>query len=300
MFFMSVFTCCCVAQEDEHFNDDKTLYDSGYALFKFYEDFEIDEKINNYDTVTDIENELRNNTIKLKEALLEQALDYFDKVIEKHPESKYYISALYNKAGAEYILGYNTAKISYLSLINSVKVENDSLNKSFILPSIYFLAELECKDKNYTKSLEYIAILDKNPRFPIGSDLYYVEMADHAYMAGKNYINLGDNQKALEAMLPYIIGPEHMYSEHLVRQTAQLIKNKYGRQQANKLFEKAISKIYFNKEGPRKYYYIKFLDTDIEIYYTPKIGVVDGSQTAEIERNISRSNFKRLINGNLL
>ncbi len=123
-------------------NEDKVYYEKGIALQ--YAHYETDL----------LEMMLSNDSIKSKSAnkivdqLQQQAIYQYDLLLEEFPNSKFSLDALYQKAEAQYSLGFNAdAKKNFLKVISINPKKGKSLLK---------LAHIELEEKNYSEAIKYV------------------------------------------------------------------------------------------------------------------------------------------------
>lgn len=303
MLSLILFNCIfCFAQEDQDQHEDIALLSKGIAICEVI-DNELRDQIESLDTTTQSEAILRYDLEEMRENLCKKSLLYFDKLIQKYPESRLYYIAMYNKAWLQRCLEEDDdAKISYLTVINNIDTTQEYYSK-LKRPSLTALADIEINRKNYSQAIEYLnAVKNRHDKKLSQLDQKYQEI-ELSRLYGRAFIGLKNDVKAFEYLLPTIFeykqGSDFVYmtiykNDENVRLAASLIKKLYTPEKARELFGKASKKIYYDPAG--KYYYIKFLNTKVEAYSGLEYSELDGTQKDAVAKNIENSLFKKLLN----
>lgn len=206
--------------------------------------------------------------------------DYHDFLL-KFPQSDYKFSALNEKAFTEfYLQEYNNAKNSYLEILKFVQ-ENKELKDPFLrvpysqddryLNHLYHnLADVEIKTKNYEQAIKYLDEVQKNSyRISCGNGLY-PEIANIANSYSECYLNLKDDEKICDVLIPVAALPMLNEGSVTVTRLYKTLLKKYKKEELKKLFEESFKTIH-TKEGiinaySGTIYYVKFLNRDVILY----------------------------------
>lgn len=214
--------------------------------------------------------------------LNKQNSENYNQFLNSFPDSKYIFSALHGKALTELVLkNYESSKDSFLKTLKYIHDNNGKTDDNYfitfgkddekLLNEIYkSLANIEMAQKNYFQAIKYLDESQKNfTRIWCGNG-FYSETAYIANLYSECYLNLNDDEKICDILIPVAAVP--MVNENSVTVTrlySALIK-KYKKDNLKKIFEESFKNLY-SKEGvlnARKMiiYYVKFLNRDIILY----------------------------------
>lgn len=290
---------------------DIALFNKGVAIFEIIHETSFEYELANIDT-TSVKGKVKYETLNnKKEDILDYALEQFEKVIEEYPNSKLYYKSLYNLAHINSLMDYEENEIKYLKMILSSNADDkENSGRSGIMANPYAnfkneaskrLTEIYIKKGNYKTALEYKKVNEKYPLQHFCGNAFAADEIYNAKQYAKIYIGIGENEKALNYLLPHIFNNDLASNSDLVDLTIEILKKYFNQSQIKKDFENSISALYSktekNKNDEWTNYYIKYFDTEIEIPNWNLRFEKDTEKTKlELEKVIRESEFYKKLN----
>ncbi|MBY8962007.1 hypothetical protein KJK34_04505 [Flavobacterium sp. D11R37] len=254
----------CKAQDND---EDIALFSKGIALYELQSDG-FDLNIDNDSTFKQI--------IKLRKNVLNKSHGYFSELIKKYPKSKLYFYALNNKAQIEYELEeYDSARDTYIEIINSKANDKESYSSGGFMGESYTnyknraciqLANIEHENKNFKEAIKYLDLTNKYPYQHFCGNAYASRDIYMAQQYAKNYSALGDTEKTLNYLLPYVFPDGLADNTELVNFTVEFLKKIYGTENIKRMFAAAKQTLKYKEPKNKKsygQYAITFLDKEI-------------------------------------
>lgn len=306
-------SCSSLKKSNSNKNEklDIVAFNKGATIFEMVKELSIDWELKRLDTLKQDEKVKYVILKNKKEEILELALDQFGKVIQDYPNSELYHKTLYNLAHISSLLEYEEDEIKYLEMIlNSNANDRENSGRSGIMANPYAnfkneasnkLTEIYIKKGEFETALEYKKINDKYPLQHFCGNAFAADEIYNAKQYAKIYIGLGDNEKALGYLLPHIFNNGLASNSSLVELTINFLKNNYSQEKLRTDFENSTKNIYskIEKKGDNEWnkYYIKYLDTEIEIPNWSLSFETDNEKTkSELEKTIKESEFHKKLN----
>ena len=252
-----------------------------------------------------------------QEGNYKKAYSVFEKFLKKFPNDEGYPKAFYNT-------GIISLKIS--DTIKAESIFKNILNSNFndlegsgkdIMDNPYtlykhnssrILSEIYFNRKNYNKALDYLKISDEKFKFYADCANAAVEYdIETAISFSKCYSALGDTNKAIEVLMPYVFPVLFGGVKEAVNNLVPLLKSKYGVDEFEKEVKLMIDNIYFDKDYKKvftklfeKPILFKFnLDLDDMIFEGKinKNAVTEEEIKEYVKNKIQGYYFYRLANG---
>ncbi len=217
---------------------------------------------------------------KIKESILEKALEMYQELIDSFPKSKLLFRTLNNKGFVELFLDDTAeAKKTFLTILNSEANDKEKGGiGSGLMAEPYAnyknraartLSSISIQEKKWNEALSYLALTKKYPYRHFCGNEY---AADDIYMAelyGQCYLGLQDYKKAYRILLPNILENGLADNSSLVDTAYKALLKTYSKDELRRLFELAFKDIKTEtvKNGKNEYqrHYITFLESKIEI-----------------------------------
>jgi tetratricopeptide (TPR) repeat protein len=130
------------------------------------------------------------------------------------------------------------------------------------------LAEIALAEKQYKEALEYTRLFtEEYPYRHFCGNEYEADAIYTAYTYGRCYEGLGDMDKAISAMLPYVIYTGLASNSYLVDTLCVMIKKRYSEENIREELTRALSSIrQRNKKKPsQSEYYTVVFDVEIPV-----------------------------------
>ncbi|QYJ67791.1 tetratricopeptide repeat protein [Flavobacterium litorale] len=283
LLFGLIISLTCNAQDEPNGNEDTALFYKGIGFYEasyeaYHHKLKIHSKNKEVDSLKISRKFILESSAKLKEKILEQALEYFDELIENYPESKLYFMALNNKAEIEYELEYDAAKDTFIEILKSDASDNGPYNEDGLTGEAYAnyknraclrLAYIAHESENYNEAIKYLKLTEKYPYYHFCGNAYAENDIYMAQLYAKNYIALGNNKKALDYLLPHVFPSGFADNEKLVKLTANTIEKEYGSENAKEMFATAKKTLRCKSKKGFPPYVITFLGREIEVAMPP-------------------------------
>ena len=143
-----------------------------------------------------------------------------------------------------------------------------------------------------------------NEKYPLQHFCGNAFAADKIYNAKQYatiYNGMGENQKALNYLLPHIFNNGLSGNSDLVELTIETLKKNFDESLIKKRFENSMnelhSKVEKDKDDQWTNYYIKYFDTEIEIpSWTIGFETDNEKIKSELEKTIRESEFYKKLN----
>jgi len=193
-----------------------------------------------------------------RDGKFEKSLSVFEKFVKKYPKDQGYPKAFYNTGIISLKLSdTNKAESIFKNILNSDFNDLEGSgkgimdnpytlykhNSSSLLYGIYY------NRKNYSKALDYLVMSDEKFKFYADCANAAVENdIETAISFSKCYSALGDTNKAIEVLMPYVFPVLFGGVKEAVNNLVPLLKSKYGEDEFEKEVDLMIDNIYFDKE----------------------------------------------------
>lgn len=262
-------------------NEDLILFEKTVAIQELLND-ELNNFINLKDTIDiDSEEKIKQKfAITIKENILEKVIDNYNELITKYPKSKLLFRARNNKGFAELELEYyGEAEKTFIKILNSDANDKEKGGiGSGIMGEPYanyknrackILADLELKNKNYQKAINYLDTTKKYPYQHFCGNEFASEEIHMAEMYSNCYLGLNQYEKAYDILLPYIIENGLASNSEIIEITFNALLKNYKKEELKSQFENSFKDVLAIKETRNKneytFYYINFLNRKIEL-----------------------------------
>lgn len=258
---------------------DRLLFEKALLLHQLAtQGLDLDRTINAKDSVTARNKEYAQ---AIKETILEEALEYYQELIDSFPKSGLLFRALNNKGLIELELDDTKAAVQTFQEIIDSKVNDKEPGGtgSGIMAEPYanyknraskILTNIYLEQKDYNKALHYLELTKKYPYRHFCGNEYAAEEIYKCNLYARCYLGVGDTSQALKVLLPNILESGLADNSNLVQLTAEILLNKYTKEELKVLFERAFEPGNIKHEKAKKQTdfeknYIVFLGVDIEI-----------------------------------
>ncbi len=306
-------SCSSLKKSSSNKNEelDIVIFNKGVTIFEMVDELSLNWELKRLDTLKQKE-KIKYEVIKdQKEEILELALDQFEKLIKDYPNSKLYPKSLYNLAHINSLMNYEVSEIKYLKMILSSSAndkENSGRNGIMSNPYANFkneaskrLTEIHIKKGDYKTALEYKIINEKYPLQHFCGNAYASENIYNSKQYANIYIGLGNTKKALSYLLPNIFNDGLAKNSDLIDLTIKTLENNHKKPFLKTNFENSLNKFYSKKvkRGDDEWsnYYIKYLDTEIEVPSWSFAFETDNDIIkAELEKTVKESEFYLKLN----
>lgn len=290
---------------------DIVTFNRGVTIFEMIDELSIDWELQRLDTLKQNEKVKYDILKNEKEEILELALDQFGKMIQDYPDSKLYHKSLYNLAQISSLLNYEEDEIKYLEMIlNSNANDKENSGRSGLMSNPYAnfkneasnrLTEIYIQKEEFETALKYKKINKKYPLQHFCGNAFAADEIYNAKQYARIYIGLGENEKALNYLLPHIFNNGLANNSSLVELTINFLKDNYSQEKLITDFKESSKNIYSkvekNGDYKRTNYYIKYFDSEIEIPSWTLSFEIDNEKTkSELENTINESEFYKKLN----
>ncbi len=309
LLFLLIFASC-KSQKNNDSDMDTVLFNKGLAIFEVIEETGFDYELEKIDTTTTagkIEFEI---LATKKEDILDFALEQFERLTDKYPDSKLYHKALYNLAHISSILEYEQDEINYLKkiLASNANDKEDSGRRDLMSnPYANFkneasgrLTEIYIRKGDFAKALTYQKLNEEYPLQHFCGNAYAEDELKTAEKYAKIYNGMGDTEKALQYLLPHIFDNGLANNSFLVKLTIETLKKEDDFAAIKTEFNKALNSIYSKKEHKDDEWtshYIRFQGTEINVpIWNLQVTANQKEFNAEIEKTILESAFYKMLN----
>lgn len=309
-----ILTSCHSLKGSLYSQDEKTdmdYFNKGVTIFEVIDETSFEYDLKSIDTTAN-EGKARYETLNSKkEDILDFAFEQFLKIIEEYPNSKVYHKSLYNLAYISSLEDDEDNEIKYLKMIlESNANDKENSGRSGIMSNPYAnfknhaskrLTAIYLAKGEFKTALNFKQINEKYPLQHFCGNAFAEDEIYSAIQYAEIFIGLGEPQKALSYLLPNIFNNGLADNSDLVELTAKTLKDNYKLASLIKDFKNSIDNIYSRVEKQNQNtwtnYYIKYLDTEIEIPIW-EIGYYETDSEkmkSECEKIISESEFYRTL-----
>lgn len=314
LFILLILTSCSLLRQNHSTKEEKldlVIFNKGVAIFEVIEETSFDYELQNIDT-TKVDGKIKYETLyDKKEDILDFAFEQFEKVVEEYPNSELYHKSLYNLAHISSLMNYEEDEIKYLEMIlKSDANDRENSGRSGLMANPYAnfkneasnrLTEIYIKNGEFETALEYKKINEKYPLQHFCGNAFAEDEIYNAKQYAKIYIGLGDNEKVLGYLLPYIFNNGLASNSSLVELTVNFLKDNYSQEKLRTDFENSTKNIYSKVEKNRKNewtnYYTKYFGSEIEIpSWNLSFEADDEKIKSELEKTIKESEFYKKLN----
>jgi len=290
---------------------DIVTFNKGVTIFEMVDELSIDWELQRLDTLKQDEKVKYGILKNEKEEILELALDQFGKIIQDYPNSELYHKSLYNLAHINSLMDYEKEEIKYLKkILNSDANDKENSGRSGLMTNPYAnfknqaskrLSEIYIKKGEYETALKYKKVNKKYPLQHFCGNAFAADEIYNAKQYAKIYNGIGENNKALNYLLPNIFNNGLASNSELVDLTIETLKKNFDETLIKKEFENSINELYPKTEKKKDdewtNYYIKYFDTEIEIPSWTLSFEPDNEKTKyELEKIIRESEFYKKLN----
>lgn len=249
---------------------------------------------------------------EIKETILYKAIDYYQKLIDSFPESKFLFRALNNKGFIELALkDSGDAKLTFLTILNSKADDKEpgGIGSGIMAEpyanyknrAIKVLADISIQEGNFTEAIKYLDLTNKYPYRHFCGNEY---AADEIYMTElytKSYLGLKNKQKALEVLLPAILENGLADNSDLVTLAYKTLLEEYSKDELQTKYEEAfkhykVEKVKTKKEAYNQYF-INFLNMKIVLNSWQLEDLEPGNEQKVINEIYKNSPLYKLLTG---
>jgi tetratricopeptide (TPR) repeat protein len=233
-----------------------------------------------------------------------KALECFQFIVDNHPKNELYARSLYNLGFTYYQLkDYNRALMVFRSILVSTFNEKEALGggimddpyTNYRHRSAQIICEIYTDTKKYDSALHFLALSDTAfPYLHFCGNEYAANDVSMALKYSFLYNKLGEKQKAVSALLKAVF-IELADNREVIKQLKFLLQNdtyKNLKQQLDESLTNIYSRTIQDTKKVYTKYYIKFLQTDIDIPYGFSDDQFDGKKALSEIRNTT---FYRMI-----
>ncbi|MGH1339510.1 MAG: tetratricopeptide repeat protein [Aureispira sp.] len=261
---------------------DTALLDKGNALYNLVEkDSPLCWKMHFLDTISKEQEAEWKALEQQRMEGLEQALSYFEQLIEHYPSSRLLHRARNNTALIYREIGQEEQAIYYKKNLNSKADDNEDGGVGIgIMAEPYALyknrackqlAEIFLQQKQYRRALQYMSKTRKYPYQHFCGNEYIAEAHYKNIFYVKCYTGLKQPKKALSYCLPYAINQFSEENNIFARLAATLLREQYDRTYLLEALEQAINTAYVEMKNGLEWYFIDYMGEQIEIsFFTVK------------------------------
>lgn len=309
-FVLILFGQITFGQKTNSIQKDELLFEKGLLLHQFInKELALDETINSKDTTNAKTKEF---AIDIKETILENALEYYQELIDSFPKSNLLFRALNNKGYIELALDDTEEATKTFQRILESKADDKEKGGvgSGLMGEPYanyknraakILAKIYIEGKDYKKAIKY---LDLTKQFPYRHFCGNEYAADEIYMCKQYancYLGLKDTEMALKILLPNLLKNGLSNNSDIVVLTFETLLKRYSKAELKVLYENAFKsykteKIKSKDSDEYERYFVTFLDTDIEINSWRLKFIKPEERLKEIENIYKTSKFYKLLN----
>ncbi len=308
LLFLLLFASCKSLKKNDS-DMDTVLFNKGLAIFEVIEEAGFDYELEKIDTTT-TEGQIKFETLATKkEDILDFALEQFESLADKYPDSKLYPKALYNLAHICSILEYEQDEINYLKkILNSDANDKEDSGRKGLMSNPYAnfkndasnrLVEIYINKGDFDKALTYQKLNEKYPFQHFCGNAFAEDELKTAEKYAKIYNGKGDTEKALKYLLPHLFDHGLANNLFLVKLTIETLKKDNSISAIQAKFDQSIRAIYSKKHRSKDAwasYYIRFQDTEIRIpTWNLRHGLDKKEIEAEIEQSILVSTFYKML-----